>query len=86
MDCAAMATVEDCDKGSVALSHFASSKLLLGIGGQLLFSAIRMCQRTNQRALHLEKLHSAKINKRNKSCSMINFKCYLNQGIEQGKS
>lgn len=45
MDCAA---VEDCDKGSVALSHSASSKLLLGMGGQLLFSAIRMCQRTNQ--------------------------------------
>lgn len=57
MDCAAaMATVEDCDKGSVALSHSASIKLLLGIRGPVTAFSYSDVSENKSKSPALEKL------------------------------
>lgn len=61
MDCAtAMATVEDRDKGSVALSHSAPSKLLLGIGGAVTVFSYSDVSENKSKSPALEKLAFSK--------------------------
>lgn len=71
-----MATVEDWDKGSVALSHSASSKLLLGILGPVTVFSYSDVSENKSKSPAFRKLAFSK-DKRNKLCSMVNCKCCL---------